>query len=111
VAVSLPSVSIRGDALAAIAGCVGEALRNVTRHAGVDAASINGSVDGSGRVRVDIRDHGRGFDPGTVDAHSRGVRESIVSRMADVGGNAEVRSSPAEGTRIVLRWSDDDRQH
>lgn len=109
VAVSLSPISIRADALAAIAGCVGEALRNVTRHAGVDAATVNASVDGSGRVQVDIRDHGRGFDPGAVDAHSRGVRESILSRMADVGGDAEVRSAPAEGTHVVLRWSDDER--
>jgi signal transduction histidine kinase len=109
VALSLPKVSIRGDVLAAIAASVGEALRNVARHAGVDKASIDASVDDAGRVRVDIRDHGRGFDVHTVGAHSRGVRESIVARMTDVGGDAEVRSTPADGTHIVLRWSDDDR--
>jgi signal transduction histidine kinase len=111
VAIWLSPIAIRGDALAAIAGCVGEALRNVSRHAGVAAASINASVDGSGRVLVDIRDRGRGFDPGTVDLHSRGVRESILSRMADVGGDAEVWSAPAEGTHVVLRWSDNERPH
>jgi signal transduction histidine kinase len=110
VAVSLPPVSIRGDVLRAVAASVGEALRNIARHAGVDAASVKASVDDSGRLRVDIRDHGRGFDVHTVGAHSRGVRESILGRMADVGGDAEVRSTPTDGTLVVLRWGADDRR-
>ncbi|MET7280804.1 ATP-binding protein [Kribbella sp. NPDC005582] len=110
VTATLPCVSIRGDALEAIAGCVGEALRNVARHAGVDTATVDVSVNEDGRVLVDIRDRGRGFDPNTVDLHSRGVRESIVGRMADAGGDAEIRSAPSEGTHIVLRWGDDERR-
>jgi signal transduction histidine kinase len=111
VAVSVTPVLVRDDVLTAMAACVGEALRNVARHSGVKTASVDASVDGSGLVRVDIRDRGRGFDLHSIDAHRRGVRESIVRRMADVGGEAEVRSSPAQGTQIVLRWRDDDRDN
>lgn len=110
VAAALPVVSVRADVAAAISACVGEALRNVVRHSGVDAASVGVSVDRAGRLRVDIRDRGRGFDVRAIGAHSRGVRESILGRMADVGGVAEVLSMPAGGTQIVLRWGDGDRR-
>ena len=110
VVMSLPPVSVRGDVVAAIAGCVGEALRNVIRHAGVDRARLDAMVDGSGRLRVDVRDEGRGFDVGTIGAHRRGVRDSIMGRMTDVGGAAEILSTPAHGTHVVLRWSADDRR-
>jgi hypothetical protein len=98
-----PRVVLPTRVAEAIAGSVREALRNVARHAGVDHATI--SV-GSDPLRVDILDAGRGFDPGRVPGHRRGVAGSIVSRMASVGGRAIVRSAPGEGTLVRLEWPD-----
>jgi signal transduction histidine kinase len=54
------------------------------------------------QVEVNVRDRGRGFDPAAVDPDRHGVRQSIVARMAAVGGSASVRSAPGEGTEVRL---------
>ena len=86
-----------------ISRCVGEALRNVARHAGTDRADVSVRDAGPGLV-VEVSDRGRGFDPRLVQASRRGIRESIRARMEAVGGGAEVISAPGAGTRVVLRW-------
>ena len=86
-----------------ISRCVGEALRNVARHAGTGRAHVSVRDTGNGLV-VEVSDQGRGFDPRLVAASRRGIRESILGRMEAVGGDAEVISAPGEGTRVVLRW-------
>ena len=98
-----------GDALvpapvaAALAGAVGEALANTARHAGVNRLRLRTWAERGG-VRVELVDGGRGFDPGRVPAHRRGLRESIRARLAEVGGAADVESRPGAGTRVLLRW-------
>ena len=48
-----------------LVACVGEALRNVERHAGTDQAEV--TVDGgTGWAVVKITDRGRGFDHGAA---------------------------------------------
>jgi signal transduction histidine kinase len=56
--------------------------------------------DGAAKVFVD--DRGPGFDPETIPADRRGVRESIIGRMKRYGGRAEIRSAPGEGTEVEL---------
>ncbi|MFI2435640.1 sensor histidine kinase [Streptomyces sp. NPDC018693] len=90
-------------AVMALCGSVGEALRNVERHAGVDRATVTASRVGE-RVLVTVSDEGAGFDPARVPEHCRGLEGSIMERMASVGGGATVDSRPGEGTRIRLEW-------
>lgn len=87
----------------AVAGAAGEAVRNVERHAQCDAVKITAALSPDG-VRVSVVDHGRGFDPSTISAGPLGCRHSIVDRMAEVGGTAEVRSAPGRGTGVNLVW-------
>ena len=49
-----------------------------------------------------VRDRGPGFDPGAVPGDRRGVRESIVGRMARHGGTATIHSAPGVGTEVEL---------
>jgi signal transduction histidine kinase len=86
-----------------IAGSVAEALRNVTRHAGVAEADVT-VRGGDGWVTVEVTDQGTGFDPAAVPPSRRGVRESIAGRMSAVGGAATVTSRPGSGTTVMLRW-------
>ena len=86
-----------------ISRCVGEALRNVARHAGTGRADVSVREAGDGLV-VEVSDQGRGFDPRLVAASRRGISESIRARMEAIGGDAEVISAPGAGTRVVLRW-------
>lgn len=86
-----------------VAGCVAEALRNVARHAGVEAAEVTARDEG-GCLVVEVRDTGKGFDPGAPPRSRRGISESIAGRMTAAGGTAALTSVPGLGTSVVLRW-------
>jgi len=86
-----------------------EAVVAATREAMTNAAKFGAGspVDvyaesSDGRLHVFIRDRGPGFDPATLPADRRGVRESIVGRMQRHGGRAQIASSPASGTEVEL---------
>jgi signal transduction histidine kinase len=79
-----------------------EALVNAARHAGAERVDVYAEAD-DGRLEIYVRDQGSGFDSSSVPADRRGVRDSIVARMARVGGTAIVTSSPGVGTEVELR--------
>jgi phage shock protein PspC (stress-responsive transcriptional regulator)/flagellar biosynthesis protein FliQ len=87
----------------------GEALVAAAREAMVNAAKFGGgsTVDVyaealDGEIQVYVRDRGPGFSPADLPADRRGVRESIVGRMARHGGRAEIHSAPGAGTEVEL---------
>ena len=87
----------------------GEALVAAAREAMVNAAKFGGgsTVDVyaealDGEIQVYVRDRGPGFSPGDLPPDRRGVRESIVGRMARHGGRAEIHSAPGAGTEVEL---------
>ena len=98
VPVTLPSLV--ADQLVA---CVGEALRNVERHAGTGQAEVT-VTGGTGWAAVKITDRGRGFDPTATPPSRRGIRESITGRMLAVGGRALIASRPGSGTTVTVSW-------
>jgi signal transduction histidine kinase len=86
-----------------------EALVAAAREAMVNAAKFGGgsTVDvyaetGDGELQVYVRDRGPGFDPAAIPQDRRGVRESIVGRMARHGGRAAIHSAPGAGTEVEL---------
>ena len=86
-----------------LAACVGEALRNVERHAGTGQAEVT-VTGGAGWAVVKITDHGRGFDPAATPPSRRGIRESITGRMLAAGGQAAITSRPGAGTTVTVSW-------
>jgi signal transduction histidine kinase len=86
-----------------LVGCVGEALRNVERHARTGQADVT-VTGGAGWVVVKIADRGCGFDPAATPPSRRGIRESISGRMLAAGGRAEIASRPDEGTTVTVSW-------
>ncbi len=88
----------RTDALVAAAR---ESMFNGARHSGVHEVSVFAEV-AAASVSVFVRDRGRGFDPASVPADRQGLRESVVGRLARVGGRATVASAPGEGTEVSL---------
>jgi signal transduction histidine kinase len=86
----------------ALAAAAREALRNAARHAPGAPIFVFGQADSDG-AEVFVRDEGPGFELSTVPTERRGVRDSIVGRMAAVGGSANVESRVGEGTEIALR--------
>ena len=97
-------LDVPAAAAEALSGAAGEALRNAAAYAGVRDATVTARGDGSGGVEVTVCDDGAGFDPGQVGPLSTGLRNSIRGRLRDVGGSAEVISSPGRGTTVVLTW-------
>ncbi len=100
----IPTGAVPAEVGEAIAAALSEVLVNVRRHAGTDAARVTvGRVDGGG-VSVEVRDDGVGFDARQGRPDRLGLRESVAGRLMDVGGSAEIRSSPGAGTTVVLSW-------
>ncbi|MGP3969018.1 sensor histidine kinase [Streptomyces sp. 6N223] len=90
-------------AAAALRGSLGEALRNVTRYAGVDAVRVSAEREQHVMV-VTVSDAGVGFDPERIPTQRIGIRRSIRGRMWNVGGRGSVESAPGRGTTVRLEW-------
>lgn len=75
-----------------------EAIQNASKHAG-PAARIRVTVGDQGEtVRFRVEDDGAGFDPDTTSPGAGLL--GIMDRIAAVGGECGVRSSPGHGTAI-----------
>ena len=80
--------------------CCLEALQNAAKHA-IGATVVVVDLSDNGSLRLDVRDDGGGFDPGAVAAGSGFV--NMRDRLAAVGGELEITSSPGHGTRVKAR--------
>jgi hypothetical protein len=103
VRLSMNPTVVPAAAAQALAGATAEALENVARHAGTDAATVL-AIRENTAVTVRIIDEGHGFDPARVPPGRFGLRESITGQLARAGGRAEVDSRPGAGTTITLVW-------
>jgi signal transduction histidine kinase len=103
VRLKLAPVTVPSPVADQLAACVGEALRNVERHAGTGQAEVV-VTGGAGWAVVKITDRGRGFDPAVTLPSRRGIRESITGRMLAVGGRASIASRPGAGTTVTVSW-------
>jgi len=87
--------------LSALLAAAREATVNAAKWSGAGDVSVFAEVEPSA-VSVFVRDRGRGFDPAGVPADRKGLAESVRARMERRGGSATVRSTPGEGTEVVL---------
>jgi signal transduction histidine kinase/phage shock protein PspC (stress-responsive transcriptional regulator) len=102
VAVGDADLDERGLALVAAAR---EAMVNAAKFAGGGPIDVYAEAE-DGRLQVFVRDRGPGFDPDAVPEDRRGVRESIVARMARHGGSARITAAPGAGTEVELVLED-----
>jgi PAS domain S-box-containing protein len=81
-----------------------EALNNVQKHAQTTAVCV-ALTQRARKVRLEVRDEGRGFDPSAVLAEQGPVERvglsSMRERVALLGGELEIRSKPGAGTSVV----------
>jgi PAS domain S-box-containing protein len=86
--------------------CVRELLFNTVKHAGVSEAHVTLMRTRDNRIKLIIRDEGRGFDPGLLN--KRGADDitfglfSIQQRLAYIGGEMEILAAPGKGTSIHM---------
>jgi signal transduction histidine kinase len=81
-----------------------QAITNAIEHADGEglAVAVRALTDPV-RVRIEVRDTGRGFDLEEVPDDRLGIRASIVARVAAVGGTARIVSGE-HGTTVRLEW-------
>jgi signal transduction histidine kinase len=99
-------VTLPGSVAEQLVAAVASALDNVTRHAGAGARAWVLLEDDPAEVTVTVRDDGAGFAAGELDRAAStgrlGVAQSIRGRLRDLGGHADIRSAPGEGTQIEM---------
>jgi signal transduction histidine kinase len=78
-----------------------EAMVNAAKFSGCAQVDVYAEVEAD-TVTVFVRDTGVGFDTTTVPGDRRGIAESIVGRLARVGGTGTVRSARGDGTEVEL---------
>jgi len=107
---ALLSVSVLDDgcrassqAQDAIAAATGEAVANALQHASALHITVFVEVTDDGSLFASVRDDGIGFDTSAPTAR-QGLAGSIVDRMRDAGGRAQIVSTPGRGTEVQL-WS------
>lgn len=89
-----------------VRAAVAQVLLNSELHAGVDAQVWMLLEEGDGEFMISVRDNGVGMSreqvQQAVDAGRLGIRESIIGRIKELGGTAEVRSAPGRGVEWEL---------
>lgn len=86
-----------------LARAIGEAVANALEHAVANRAVVFVETDDDGQVFASVNDDGMGFDPATPrDTH--GIDESMLARVASIGGRVEISSAIGSGTEVCI-WS------
>ncbi len=85
---------------AAMYFCCLEALQNAAKYSGAGEVGIR--LTGAGKeIAFEVRDDGRGFDPVTTP---RGAGlTNMTDRLAALGGEIHIQSSPGRGMSITGR--------
>jgi signal transduction histidine kinase len=82
-----------------------EAVSNALRHGQPTRIQISfDQSPESGRMVLEIRDNGRGFDPLTANRDGLGML-TLRERAAELGGTIELRSSPGDGTVVRVEFT------
>ncbi len=95
---------IRDDAemtpgLQALIEAAAEAMANAARHSASPTIDLYAEVRPDG-VQINVRDRGRGFDSETIG--TGGMAHSIVGRVVEAGGTADIKTTPGRGTDVSL---------
>jgi len=89
--------------ITALKRAIEQSLVNVFEHSGRFDADVTITTGGPA-VRVEVRDHGRGFAIDDVGGDRLGATTSITQRMRDVGGDAVIGSQAHRGTMVTMWW-------
>ncbi|MFD3607073.1 sensor histidine kinase [Streptomyces atroolivaceus] len=101
----LPDVSCDQQTRIALLRCTQESLANVRKHAAASAVEVVLTASPYG-VELEITDDGCGFV--TEDSRGFGLH-GMRKRLAELGGDLTVTSSPGDGTRVLAMVPTDGR--
>ena len=106
----LGTMAIPAQAADAVHAAAVQAMVNSIQHAGTEPSvsrwlAVRGAMDGG--IIIEVGDTGSGFALVEVPTERLGVRVSIIERVANAGGVAEIDSVKNEGSVITIRWPRD----
>lgn len=79
---------------------VQELLLNISKHAGVDTATVEIAAE-EGSLRISVRDDGHGFDIDESLSASRSLGIlTLRERLSALGGSIHLEASPGEGSNV-----------
>jgi signal transduction histidine kinase/phage shock protein PspC (stress-responsive transcriptional regulator) len=90
------------DAADTLVAAAAEAMANAAEHSGARTISVYVECT-EGAVDAWVTDQGSGFDLDAVPDDRKGISESVLARMTRAGGEANVVSTPGEGSEVHLR--------
>lgn len=96
------SPAVPGRVARALTLAATQAIANALQHAGGVGLAVNVAGE-DGRIAIEVRDRGEGFDLEEVPDDRLGIRASIFARVAAVGGTATIDSGH-HGTTVRLEW-------
>jgi len=79
-----------------------EGLSNIARHASATRALISLTDSGSGQLRLELTDNGRGFRADDDVARGHHGLANMRARTEGLGGTFELSSGDGAGTRIII---------
>src|SRR5215471_4319834 len=99
--------SSRKDVRTLLFESVRELLFNTVKHAGVDRATLDLSLDVDNTLRITVEDRGTGFHPAKLVDEAKDGQVgwglfSIRERLTLLGGQLDIESAPGRGTRFRL---------
>lgn len=97
-------VLISGSVASAVTGATLQAVSNSITHAGVNVKRSVSLRATSGRIKIVIKDNGRGFRPSRAIKSRLGLRLSIIDRVESVGGRVFIDAKPNVGATIIIEW-------
>jgi len=89
------------ETVAELLAIVREALSNVARHAGATNCRVLLTSEPD-RLRLEVHDDGRGFDPSRRGEGGHHGLANMRSRAESLGASFEVDSTPDRGTRMIV---------
>jgi signal transduction histidine kinase len=96
-----PDLGLEPEAEALFYRIAQEAIRNVVKHAGAAAVSVDVFATETG-ARLVVEDDGRGFDPSTVEAEGHFGLRVLEDLALEAGGELQIDSATGAGTRVVV---------
>jgi len=90
------------EAADTLVAAAAEAMANAAEHSGARTISVYVECT-EGAVDAWVTDQGSGFDLDAVPEDRKGISESVLARMTRAGGEANIVSTPGEGSEVHLR--------
>ncbi len=88
---------VKGEVRRNVYLVIKESLHNIVKHAGATQIEINFQI--TNRLKVTIRDNGKGFSTNHIRPFANGI-SNMIKRIEDIGGKFELFSE--QGTTIIL---------